>query len=92
MGIFISSLEPLKKRNKGAEMNPQELAKMAVEAASEKSRMTLVLPRPWKDRPKGFPRGLLLQERGNTNVYSFDPKKILLWMAKNNLISVNGKP
>lgn len=72
-------------------MNPQELAKMAAEAINEQSRMTLVLPRPWKGRPKGFPRGLLLQERDSTNVYSFDPEKILLWMAKNNLISVKAK-
>jgi len=67
-----------------------EMAKEAVAAQNAGTNMTLVLPRGFK-RPPKFPRGALLcdnAERGR--VYSFDPIKVLAWLAANNFIKVEG--
>ena len=62
-------------------MNPQQLRQMAAES----DRVSLVLPRPWKGRPKGFPRGELLCEQPTSNVVSIESKKLLAWLDKNGL-------
>lgn len=71
-------------------MNQNELLKCAREAKKGintcTNTMTLVLPFNFK-RPKGFPRGELLSETERGRVYSFDPDKIIKWLAINNLIS-----
>ncbi len=69
-------------------MTPSELAADAAEAIQEGTNMTLVLPRPFK-RPHKFPRGELLCQQEKSNVYSYDPLKILAWLAANNLITVD---
>lgn len=64
------------------------MAKDAAEAIQAGTNMTIVLPRPWK-RPPKFPRGELLCENSDgRNVYSFDPLKILAWLAANGLVKV----
>lgn len=68
-------------------MTPEQLAADAAMAINDKTNMTLVLPRPFK-RPPKFPRGELLCQQEKTNVYSFDPIKILAWLAANKLITV----
>lgn len=72
-------------------MRIEELVAQAVEANNAGGNMTLVLPRPWKGRPKGFPRGELLCEQPGSGAYSYDPMKILTWLHKNELISVSIK-
>lgn len=67
-------------------MNVREMTKLAIEAHNAGQKMTLVLPAPWKGRPKGFPRGELLCEQIGSSVYHFDPMKILNWLHKNGLI------
>lgn len=69
-------------------MTPEQMAKYAAEAIEAGTNMTMVLPRPWK-RPPKFPRGELLCENSDgRNVYSFDPLKILAWLAANGLVKV----
>ena len=54
--------------------------------------MTMVLPRGWKLPPK-FPRGELLCENSDGHkVYSFDPIKVLAWLAANKLVTVRTVP
>lgn len=66
-------------------MTPEQMARDAAEAIQAGSRMTMVLHRHWK-RPPKFPRGELLCENfDGRNVYSFDPLKILAWLAANGL-------
>lgn len=62
-------------------MNPTEIRKLA----GESDRVLLVLPRPWKGRPAGFPRGEVLCEQPTTNVVSIDSKKLVAWLDKNGL-------
>ena len=66
-------------------MNPEQMIKDAEEAISLNTRMTLVVPRPFKNKPKGFPNGELLCEQPRSNVKSYDPKKVLAWMKANGL-------
>ena len=70
-------------------MSPEQMAKEAIAAIADKTRMSMVLPRPWKNKPPGFPRGELLCENHNgTNVWSFDPLRVITWLAANELIEV----
>lgn len=66
-------------------MNITKIILAAEEALSQGMRMSLVVPRPFKNRPKGFPMGELLCEQENTNVMSYDPSKILAWLKKNGM-------
>lgn len=69
-------------------MTPDQMARDAAEALQGGTRMTMVLPRPWRNKPKKFPRGELMCEQNNAGVYSFDPLRVLAWLAANNLIKV----
>lgn len=67
-------------------MSPNEMAALATQAISAGTRMTMVLPRRWK-RPPKFPRGeLLCENHDGQNVYSFDPLRVLAWLAANGLV------
>jgi hypothetical protein len=73
-------------------MTPEQMAKDAAAAIQAGTNMTLVLPRPWKNRPPKFPRGELLCENSNgQNVYSYDPIKVLAWLAAMGLVKVETK-
>lgn len=50
------------------------------ELAKQSDRVSLFVPRPWKDRPKGFPRGELLCEQPTGNVISVCSKKLNAWL------------
>jgi len=61
-------------------MKPEDMRDDANKAIEQGSYgMTLVLPKGFK-RPKGFPRGELLCEGHQGNVYSFKPQKIISWL------------
>ena len=66
-------------------MNIDEMVRDALDAKSKGQEMTLVVPRPFKGKPKGFPCGELLCEQTYSNVNSYDPDKILNWLDKNGL-------
>lgn len=67
-------------------MLPDHLEATAIAAIKEGARISLVVPRPWRNRPRGFPHGELLCENSSgQNVYSFDPVKILQWLHQNEL-------
>ena len=73
-------------------MTPEKLASLAVAANNAGTELTLVLPRPWKDRPPKFPRGeLLCINADKSAIYSFAPLRILAWMAANKMINVGSK-
>jgi predicted ATP-grasp superfamily ATP-dependent carboligase len=73
-------------------MTPGEMAIAAAIAMQGGTRMTMVLPRPWRNRPPKFPRGELLCENSDgRNVYSFDPMRVLAWLAANGLVKVETK-
>ena len=70
-------------------MKVEEMALAASKAAEAGTRMTLMLPRPWRNRPPKFPRGELLCENSEGScAYSFDPLRVLAWLAANKLITV----
>lgn len=61
-------------------MRPQDLAEQAqavLDAGG--ARLSLILWRGWP-RPQGMPRGVLLVERGDSRIYSFDARRILKWV------------
>jgi hypothetical protein len=62
------------------------MAADAVKAYNSNQNVSLILPRPWQQRPKGFPIGELLREKQGLVVYSYEPIKILEWMRKNGMI------
>jgi hypothetical protein len=66
-------------------MTPDKMYADALGAIQYGTRVTLVFPRPFK-RPPKFPRGELLCCHEKSNVYSFDPKKIIKWLCENNLL------
>lgn len=68
-------------------MKIEELEQQAVNAINGGTQMTLVLPKPWKGRPRKFPKGKLMCENNGSNVYSFDPEKVLVFLAANGLAS-----
>lgn len=67
-------------------MTPDEMYKQALEARSTDSRMSMTMKKGTK-RPAGFPRGELMCEQPEGNVYSFDSRKIIKWLNENNLIN-----
>ena len=69
-------------------MTPEEMATTAASAIQDKTRLTMVVPRPWKNRPRKFPKGILLCQQEKSNVYSFDPLNVIAWLASNGLIKV----
>lgn len=69
-------------------MQIAELTAQALAAYQAKQNLILVLPSPWKQRPRGFPRGELLCTNKGSSVYSYDPMKVLGWLHKNGLIKV----
>ncbi len=69
-------------------MTPEQMAIDAAGAMQAGTNMTLVLPRGSKLPPK-FPRGeLLCVNSERDRVYSFDPVKVLAWLAANELVKV----
>lgn len=66
-------------------MDVNRMITEAEEALAANQRMSLTVPRPFKNKPKGFPRGDLLCEQPNCNVISYEPRKILAWLKKNDL-------
>ena len=67
-------------------MRPIEMAKDAAEAVNAGTRMSMVF-RKGQKRPPGFPRGELLCENyDGRHVYSFDPLRVLAWLAANGLV------
>ncbi len=69
-------------------MTPEDMARLAADAIQGGTDMTMVVPRPWKNRPPKFPRGELLCEQTKSNVYSFDPVKVLAWLTANGFVKV----
>jgi hypothetical protein len=70
-------------------MDPHTMILDAEEAIKQKRNMTMVVPRPFKGKPKGFPSGELLAEQLKSNVNSYDPRKILDWLKNNGLYDGN---
>ena len=69
-------------------MSPKEMASEAANALQAGQRMTLVQPKGMKMPPK-FPRGELLCENHNgSRAYSYDPLRVLAWLAGNGLVRV----
>ena len=70
-------------------MSPEIMAADAAQAIRDGSRMTMVIPRPWRNRPPKFPRGELMCENFNgQNVVSYDPLKIMNWLISTGMIKV----
>lgn len=70
-------------------MTPEQMAKEAAEAMQAGTKMTLIRQRGAKIPPK-FPRGELLCENfDGRNAYSYDPVKVLAWLAANGLVKVS---
>lgn len=69
-------------------MTPEQMAKDASEAIQGGTRVTLTIPRGMK-MPTKFPRGELLCSIDGRNAYSYDPTKVLAWLAANNLVKVS---
>lgn len=72
-------------------MTPEQLFEDANHARAMGTNMTLVTPRPWRNRPQGFPRGELLCEQPGQDVRSYDPEKVIRWLEKNDLVPVTTK-
>jgi hypothetical protein len=69
-------------------MTPQEMAQQAADAVNAGQRMSMVRPKGMKMPPK-FPRGeLLCENHTGSRVYSYDPLRVLAWLAANNLVQV----
>jgi hypothetical protein len=66
-------------------MDVSEMITIAERALAANERMILTVPRPFKNKPKGFPKGELLCEQPSCNVISYEPKKILAWLKNNDL-------
>ena len=70
-------------------MTPEQLAKDAAAAIQGGTRMTLTRQRGIKMPPK-FPRGDLLCENvDGRNAYSYDPVKVLAWLAAAGLVKMS---
>lgn len=70
-------------------MTPLQIEQAAREAIRDGGKLTLVVPRPWRPRPPGFPRGELLSEHETNQVRSFDPARILTWLDKAGYLSIH---
>lgn len=67
-------------------MTPAELFALCRDAIKANTRLSLVVNKGML--PAGFPRGELLCEGVLGPVRSYDPDKILAWMARNDLVEV----
>ena len=67
-------------------MTPQSLHDDALSAIASGTGMTLVFS---ARKPKGFPKGEFLSETGYGKVYRFDPRKVIDWIEKNNLLNAS---
>lgn len=69
-------------------MTPESMAADAVQAINANQRMSLVRPKGMKMPPR-FPRGeLLCENHSGSRVYSYDPTRVLAWLAANGLVKV----
>ena len=69
-------------------MTPQEMAQQAADAVNAGQRMSMVRPKGMRMPPK-FPRGeLLCENHTGSRVYSYDPLRVLAWLAANDLVQV----
>ena len=64
----------------------EQIAADARVALAFGQRITIVQPKPWGKKPKGWPRGELLNVQGNQAAYSYDPAKILDYLEGNGLV------
>lgn len=64
-------------------MTVEEMLNSAENALKHQTRMTMAVPRPWKNRPPKFPRGELLCIHEKSSIYSFPPKKVIAWLNAN---------
>lgn len=73
-------------------MKPIEMAKLAVDAMIEPGTLGVTLVMPKGKMPRGFPRGELLNEMNRNGIvertYSFNPEKVLAYLARNGLIAM----
>ena len=69
-------------------MTPNEMALRAAIALQGRTQMSLVVPRPWRNRPSKFPRGELLCQQADSDIRSFDPLRVLAWLAAQGLVKV----
>ena len=68
----------------------EQIAADARVALAFRQRITIVQPKPWRDKPKGWPRGELLSvtAQGDLAAYAYDPAKILDYLEGNGLVDV----
>lgn len=72
-------------------MSPNQMAKDAVAAVNDGTRVTLIRQKG-AQAPKGFPRGELMCEQfDGSQAYSYDPYKVLAWLVVNGLIELRGE-
>ena len=66
----------------------EQIAADARVALAFGQRITIVQPKPWRDKPKGWPRGELLSvtAQGGLAAYAYDPAKILDYLEGNGLV------
>ena len=64
----------------------EQIAADARVALAFRQRITIVQPKPWRNKPKGWPRGELSNVQGNQAAYSYDPAKILGYLEGNGLV------
>ena len=68
----------------------EQIAADARVALAFRQRITIVQPKPWRDKPKGWPCGELLSvtAQGGLAAYTYDPAKILDYLEGNGLVGV----
>lgn len=73
-------------------MSPLQMAHAAAEALAQPGHCGVILTAPKGAMPKTFPRGELLNERERNGVtertYNFDPEKVIAWLVKNELVTM----
>ena len=69
-------------------MTPSELAEGATAALAAGTNMLITHRRGVKMPPKFYRGELLYESRKGAHVYSYDPAKVLVWLAANGLIEV----
>lgn len=72
-------------------MTPKEMANEALAAVQNDQRLTLARQKGVKMPPK-FPKGeLLCENHDGTRCYSYDPMRVLVWLAVHGLVKVEAK-
>ncbi len=73
-------------------MKPIEMAAHCAKAMASPGVLGVVLTIQRGSMPKGFPRGELLNEMERNGrierTYHFSPEKVIAWLIKNNLITM----